>query len=82
MKRLVVTTYLMIALIGPSLGQDVAAVEKKARPKQSSECRLVGTVKGTKLWAGNCVAPEPMAAPLAEPESQPQTTGAIQGGKE
>ena len=62
MKRLVVTTYLMIALIGPSLAQDVAAVGKKAKPKQSSECRLVGTVKGTKLWAGNCVAPEPMAA--------------------
>jgi hypothetical protein len=55
MKRLVATTYLTIALIGPSLAQDVAAVGKKAKPKQSSECRPVGTVKGTKLWAGNCV---------------------------
>jgi len=36
------------------------AVGKKVKPKQSSECRPVGTVKGTKLWAGNCVAPEPM----------------------
>src|SRR5215831_20766560 len=60
MKRLVATTYLMIALIGPSLAQDVVAVGKKVKPKQSSECRPVGTVKGTKLWAGNCVAPEPM----------------------
>ena len=82
MKRLVVTIYLMIALIGPSLAQDVAAVGKKAKPKQSSECRPVGTVKGTKLWAGNCVAPEPMAAPVAGPESEPETTGAIRGGKE
>jgi hypothetical protein len=82
MKRLVVTTYLMIALIGPSLAQDVAAVEKKAKQKQSSECRPVGTVKGTKLWAGNCIAPEPMAAPVAGPESEPETTGAIRGGKE
>jgi hypothetical protein len=82
MKRLVVTTYLMIALIGPSLAQGVAAVGKKAKPKQSSECRPVGTVKGTKLWAGNCVAPEPMAAPVAGPESEPETTGAIRGGKE
>jgi hypothetical protein len=49
MKRLVATTYLMIALTGPSLAQDVAAVGKKAKPKQSSECRPVGTVKGTKL---------------------------------
>jgi hypothetical protein len=46
----------------PSLAQDVAAVGKKAKSKQSSECRPVGTVKGTKLWAGNCFAPEPMAA--------------------
>ena len=82
MKRLVVTTYLMIALIGPSLAQDVAAVGKKAKPKQSSECRPVGTVKGTKLWAGNCVAPELAAAPVAGPESEPETTGAIRGGKE
>ncbi len=82
MKRLVAATYLMIALIGPSLARDVAAVGKKAKPKQSSECRPVGTVKGTKLWAGNCVAPEPMAAPVAEPESEPETTGAIRGGKE
>ena len=81
MKRLAVTTYLMIALIGPSLAQDVASVGKKAKPKQSSECRPVGTVKGTKLWAGNCVAPEPMAAPVAEPESEPETTGAIRGSK-
>ena len=82
MKRLVATTYLMIALTGPSLAQDVAAVGKKAKPKQSSECRPVGTVKGTKLWAGNCVAPELAAAPVAEPESEPETTGAIRGGKE
>ena len=45
MKRLVVTIYLMIALIGPSLAQDVAAVGKKVKPKPSSECRPVGTVK-------------------------------------
>ena len=81
MKRLVVTTYLMMALIGPSLAQDVAAVGKKAKPKQSSECRPVGTVKGTKLWAGNCVAPDLAAAPVAEPESEPETKDAIRGSK-
>ena len=81
MKRLVATTYLMIALIGPGLAQDVAAVGKKAKPKQSSECRPVGTVKGTKLWAGNCVAPELAAAPAAEPESEPETKDAIRGSK-
>ena len=26
------------------------------KPKEPMGCRLVGTVKGTKLWAGDCVA--------------------------
>jgi hypothetical protein len=81
MKRLVATTYLIIALIGPSLAQDVAAAGKKPKPKQSSDCRLIGTVKSTKLWAGNCVAPEPTTASVAVPESEPETN-AIRGGKE
>jgi hypothetical protein len=81
MKRLIVTTYLMIALIDPSLAQDGGGSQKKAKPKQSSECRPVGTVKGTKLWAGNCVAPELAAAPVAEPESEPETKDAIRGSK-
>jgi hypothetical protein len=69
MKKLVATIYLIVALIGPSFAQDAPAVGKRAKPKQSSECRLVGTVKGAKLWAGNCVvAPEPTAPPVAEAE--------------
>ena len=82
MERLVATIYLMIALIGPSLVQDVAAAGKKTKPKQSSECRPVGTVKGTKLWAGNCVAPEPTTASVAEPESEPASKDAIREDKE
>src|SRR6266550_1457330 len=33
----------------------------QAKSKQSTGCKLVGTVKGTKLWAGDCVAAEPVA---------------------
>jgi hypothetical protein len=28
----------------------------QARPKEPMGCKLVGTVRSTKLWAGNCVA--------------------------
>ena len=28
------------------------------RPKEPSGCKLVGTVRGTKLWAGDCVGVE------------------------
>ena len=30
----------------------------QVRPKEPMGCKLVGTVKGTKLWAGDCVASE------------------------
>jgi hypothetical protein len=67
MKRSITATYLMLALIGPSFAQNAPVAGKRARPQQSSECRLVGTVKGTKLWAGNCVSAEPTAPRAAEP---------------
>jgi hypothetical protein len=28
------------------------------KPKEPTGCKLVGTVRGTKLWAGDCVGPE------------------------
>jgi hypothetical protein len=30
----------------------------QVKPKQPVGCKLVGAVKGTKLWAGDCVGPE------------------------
>ena len=49
------------------------------RPKEPMGCKLVGTVRGTKLWAGDCVGSDlrgstPTPEPPAEPE---QPTGAI-----
>jgi hypothetical protein len=39
----------------------------QVKPKEQMGCKLVGTVKGTKLWAGDCVASELKgAAPAAE----------------
>ena len=43
------------------------------KPKEPRGCKLVGTVKGTKLWAGDCVASELRGATSAtETESLPE----------
>ena len=43
------------------------------KPKEPTGCKLVGTVKGTKLWAGDCVASELRGAtPATETESMPE----------
>ena len=42
---------------------------KQAKPIAPMACKLVGLVKGTKLWAGDCLAPPELrgATPPAEP---------------
>ena len=41
----------------------------QAKPKESMGCKLVGTVKGTKLWAGDCAGLELRGATsTAEPK--------------
>ena len=51
----------------------------QVRPKEPTGCKLVGRVKGTKLWAGDCVGPELRGAiPSTETQSVPEPpTGAI-----
>jgi hypothetical protein len=49
-------------------------------------CTLVGTVRGTKLWAGDCAAPDQLrssvtATESSEPPLQDQATGAIPPGQ-
>jgi hypothetical protein len=41
----------------------------QVRPKEPMGCKLVGTVKGTKLWAGDCAASELKSA-TSETETQ------------
>jgi hypothetical protein len=45
----------------------------QAKPKEPMGCKLVGTVKGAKLWAGDCVAASELrgAVPVETP-SQPE----------
>jgi hypothetical protein len=51
-----------------------------AKPQAPAGCKLVGTVKGTKLWAGDCVDAAALrgAEPTAEttPPSLPAQAGA------
>jgi hypothetical protein len=53
---------------------------KQAKPSAPMGCKLVGTVRGTKLWAGDCEAPSELrgttpgaepAAPAPTPEANP-----------
>ena len=51
----------------------------QAKPRAPVGCKLVGTVKGTKLWAGECTAAPELrtGAPVEEPgpTSIPDATG-------
>ena len=49
----------------------------QAKPQAPMGCKLVGTVKGTKIWAGDCVAVTPSAeAPSpASPPAEPSAPG-------
>ena len=42
----------------------------QVKPKEPMGCKLVGTVKATKLWAGDCVASELRGA---TPETETQS---------
>ena len=51
----------------------------QVKPKEPMGCKLVGTVRGTKLWAGDCAGSELRGTTTAtEAQSLPeQPTGAI-----
>jgi len=67
------TIFLVVALVGSSFAQTPAKPGKKTsvQAKSKQSIKLVGTVKGTKPWAGDCVAAEPTAPAPAEPQSEP-----------
>jgi hypothetical protein len=46
---------------------------KTVKPKEPMGCKFVGTVKGTKLWAGDCAGPVLSgSAPATEANSPPK----------
>ena len=51
----------------------------QAKPKEPMGCKFVGTVRGTKLWAGDCVGSE-LRGSTSTTENQAlpeETTGSI-----
>ncbi len=45
----------------------------QGKPREPTGCKLVGTVKGTRLWAGDCVGSELRGAtPATETQSLPE----------
>ena len=46
----------------------------RVKLKEPTACKLVGTVRGTKLWAGDCVGVELLKGPTEAPE-QPAPLG-------
>ena len=47
----------------------------RAKPKEPSGCKLVGTVRGTKLWAGDCVGVELLKGTQTLPEQGTSAPG-------
>jgi hypothetical protein len=66
----------------PKVG-DKPLVKVKPKPKGLAGCKLVGTVNGTNLWAGDCVGSELRGAISGtETQSLPEpATGVIPPGQ-
>ena len=52
----------------------------QVKPKAPIGCKLVGTVKGTKLWAGNCTSEASSANLETPPPLGAQAAGTIPSG--
>jgi len=53
----------------------------QAKPRAPVGCKLVGTVKGTKLWAGECTAAQEVRTGTpVEGESSPTSVPGAAGG--
>jgi hypothetical protein len=51
---------------------------KQVKTQTQMSCKLVGTVKGTKIWAGDCIGAAELRGavpPAAEPASPPPNAG-------
>ena len=53
----------------------------QAKPKAPTGCKLVGTVRGTKLWAGDCVGVELLKGTTETQTLPEQATSVIPPGQ-
>jgi len=61
----------------PKAGKRPAA---HAKPQAPMGCKLVGTVRGTKLWAGDCADAAQLRGAAPAPEATTPDAGAIPPG--
>jgi len=54
----------------------------QVKPKEPTGCKLVGTVNGTKLWAGDCVASELRGTTETKPLSEQDIEATPPGQKQ
>ena len=86
--------FALILLPTATLAQDATSAKRptvggkphvQAKPGASAGCKFVGTVRGSKLWAGDCTASELRTTMPAEETSKPlpdQPVGAIPKGQQ
>jgi len=70
MRTLLILTAIMVSALAQTAAPKHSSKPlKQAKPIVPMPCKLVGTVKGTKLWAGDCLAPPELrgTSPIAEP---------------
>jgi hypothetical protein len=49
----------------------------QVKPKEPIGCKLVGTVRGTKLWAGDCTSSDDLRGTTPAEKTQPLSERAI-----
>ncbi|MCS3765814.1 hypothetical protein GGE24_007683 [Bradyrhizobium centrosematis] len=81
MKRLFGLIALLIATGAFAQTAPPKAAKKppvQVKPQAPMGCKPVGTVRGTKIWAGDCTAPSDLrgSAPAAEPTAPAEPPGA------
>jgi hypothetical protein len=91
MKSTISTILFMFVFIGSAFAQSAQTASRnpsvQAKSKQvAADCKFVGTVRGAKLWAGDCTTPDQLRSSLPAAESnapslQDQATGAVPAGQ-
>ena len=81
MMRPLLTTLVLACLSTAALAETPTPKKPsaQAKPKEPMGCKLVGAVKGAKLWAGDCVAASELrgAVPAETPSLSERASGAV-----
>ena len=81
MMRLLLTALVLACLSTAALAETPTPKKPsaQAKPKEPLGCKLVGAVKGAKLWAGDCVAASELrgAVPVETPSLPERASEAL-----